>query len=339
MSNHLGNVLTVVSDRKIPVDVGNNGSVDYYVADILSANDYYAFGGQMPGRTYNGGNYRYGFNGKENDNEVKGVGNSQDFGERMLDSRLGRWLSIDPLFRKTPHESSYVFASNMPIGAIDKNGDSTYVIIYGAGYLNASLIEDEHDVGIGFKVSAQALKKKIESRSSFDPNRDEVILVYAPTTERFTQAVNTKYKTGKIASLTVFSHGSPNSVSLGGEKEGDKRPDGTVANIDDVSDQYYDYDKREINATTVKLIDKENFEIKAVCTFNGCNIGRGSKPVAQDVANELGLTVKAFNNSSEFPTKNADGKSPIYNGNMIKSVDRKTQKSNYTTFKPKGTNP
>jgi RHS repeat-associated protein len=58
--------------------------------------DYYAFGMQMPGRKLSGG-YRYGFNGKENDNEVKGEGNQQDYGMRMYDGRIGKFLSVDPL--------------------------------------------------------------------------------------------------------------------------------------------------------------------------------------------------------------------------------------------------
>jgi RHS repeat-associated protein len=41
--------------------------------------------------------YRYGFNGKENDNEAKGEGNQQDYGMRIYDPRLGRFLSMDPL--------------------------------------------------------------------------------------------------------------------------------------------------------------------------------------------------------------------------------------------------
>ena len=50
----------------------------------------------MPGRTFSSSSYRYGFNGKENDNEVKGNGNQQDYGMRIYDPRLGRFLSIDP---------------------------------------------------------------------------------------------------------------------------------------------------------------------------------------------------------------------------------------------------
>jgi len=76
---------------------------------------------QMPGRKSSGG-YRYGFNGKENDNEVKGEGNQIDFGARIYDQRLGRWLSLDPLFTKYPNWSAYNFTMDNPILFIDPDG-------------------------------------------------------------------------------------------------------------------------------------------------------------------------------------------------------------------------
>jgi RHS repeat-associated protein len=66
--------------------------------------------------------YRYGFNGKEQDNEVSGEGNSYDFGARIYDSRLGRWMSTDPLSGKYPFASPYSFVLNTPIQAIDPDG-------------------------------------------------------------------------------------------------------------------------------------------------------------------------------------------------------------------------
>ena len=53
----------------------------------------------MPGRSYNTGDYRYGFIGAENDNEVAGTGNTQNHMFRSYDTRLGRYKSLDPLFR------------------------------------------------------------------------------------------------------------------------------------------------------------------------------------------------------------------------------------------------
>lgn len=66
--------------------------------------------------------YRYGFQGQEKDDEIKGEGNSYDFGARMYDSRLGRWLTIDPLAGKYPNLSSYNFVANSPIIFVDPDG-------------------------------------------------------------------------------------------------------------------------------------------------------------------------------------------------------------------------
>ncbi len=85
--------------------------------------DYYPFGMVPPGRQYTAGlGYRYGFNGKENDNEVKGEGNQQDYGMRIYDPRLGRFLSVDPLSKSFPHYTPYQFAGNKPIAFIDLDG-------------------------------------------------------------------------------------------------------------------------------------------------------------------------------------------------------------------------
>jgi RHS repeat-associated protein len=77
----------------------------------------------MPGRKYSSGNYRYGFNGKEEDDEVKGDGNSLDFGARIYDSRLVRFLSVDPKIAKFPWKTPYQFAGNNPILYVDHNGE------------------------------------------------------------------------------------------------------------------------------------------------------------------------------------------------------------------------
>jgi len=121
LSNHLGNVLATIQDR---MTVNHSSGVDYYDPVVVSAQDYYAFGIMMPGRTYSapGGAYRYGFNGKENDNEVKGMGNQQDYGMRIYDPRLGRFLSVDPLTKGYPMLTPFQFASNRPIDGIDLDG-------------------------------------------------------------------------------------------------------------------------------------------------------------------------------------------------------------------------
>jgi RHS repeat-associated protein len=76
----------------------------------------------MSGRKFSLGDYRYGFNGKENDNEVKGEGNQQDYGMRIYDPRAGRFLSVDPLSKSYPWNSTYAFAENSPILNVDLDG-------------------------------------------------------------------------------------------------------------------------------------------------------------------------------------------------------------------------
>ena len=71
-----------------------------------------SFGMLMPGRSALPHDYRFGFNGKENDNELKGEGNSLEFKLRIYDPRLGRFLSIDKVFSSYPWNSTYAFAEN-----------------------------------------------------------------------------------------------------------------------------------------------------------------------------------------------------------------------------------
>jgi RHS repeat-associated protein len=84
--------------------------------------DYQVFGMQMPGRNGSSSEYEYGFNGMLKDDEVKGEGNSLDFGARIYDSRIGRWLSRDPLASKYPSMSPYNFTGNNPILFTDSDG-------------------------------------------------------------------------------------------------------------------------------------------------------------------------------------------------------------------------
>ena len=134
LNNHLGNVLVTVNDilNQGSTYTSSSGSstFDYATANVMSAQDYYPFGMQMPGRTYLAGgslNYRYGFNGKEQDPEVEGLGDAYNYGMRMYDPRAGRFYSVDPLTGKYPELTPYQFGSNTPIWAADLDGLEAYI--------------------------------------------------------------------------------------------------------------------------------------------------------------------------------------------------------------------
>ena len=97
----------------------------------------------MPDRKFSAGTgYRYGFNGKENDNEVKGEGNLQDYGNRISDPRLGRFLSVDLLTYSYPQLTPYQFASNRQIDGSDLDGNewTTETTVTNAGTPNKLLL-------------------------------------------------------------------------------------------------------------------------------------------------------------------------------------------------------
>lgn len=118
--------------------------------------DYYPFGMQMPGRSFNSGDYRRGFNGMEKDDEIKGEGNSYDFGARMYDPRLGRWLSLDAYFKDYPSTSNYAFVRNSTTKRIDPDGNTDF-------YFNGRYIgTDGEENGLIGLVKSKDVKKDIK---------------------------------------------------------------------------------------------------------------------------------------------------------------------------------
>jgi RHS repeat-associated protein len=80
----------------------------------------------------------FSFNGQEKDDQLKGEGNQLDFKFRSYDSRLGRFMSVDPLFRSYPWNSPYAFSMNRVIDGID---------LEGLEYLNANEARVEFKYG------------------------------------------------------------------------------------------------------------------------------------------------------------------------------------------------
>ena len=131
LTNHLGNVLSTVLDRKTPITAtggsGSSTTITHYEGDVVFATDYYPFGSPRSwstpdssgGRMNSGAGYRYGFNGQEKEPEL---GDSYAFEYRIHDSRLGRFLSVDPLKSDYPWNSTYAFAENRVIDGIDLEG-------------------------------------------------------------------------------------------------------------------------------------------------------------------------------------------------------------------------
>ncbi len=123
LNNHSGNVMATITDRKIPDPSGPG-----FLADLVSAQDYYPFGMEMPNRKIAGGEYRYGFGAKEKIDETQGNANYYDFEARMYDPRVGRTSSTDPNAAEFPALSPYSFLANNPVNVTDQFGkDAVYI--------------------------------------------------------------------------------------------------------------------------------------------------------------------------------------------------------------------
>jgi RHS repeat-associated protein len=114
LSNHLGNVLAVISDK-----VGMQ--TDSVWTSVASTSDYYPFGLGMKGRTWSdttGYKPRYGFNGQEKVDEIAPGHYTAEFWE--YNSKIGRRWNIDPI--TYPWQSTYSCFNNNPIFFIDPLG-------------------------------------------------------------------------------------------------------------------------------------------------------------------------------------------------------------------------
>jgi len=122
ITNHLGSVTTVISDRKIPIGTGT--VIAYYQSDIISSTDFAVFGAPLSARDFSSSKYNFGFQEQEKVNEISGKGNHYTAKYWEYDTRLGIRWNLDPVVK--PWQSGYSCLSNNPIWKVDPNGDDDY---------------------------------------------------------------------------------------------------------------------------------------------------------------------------------------------------------------------
>jgi RHS repeat-associated protein len=76
----------------------------------------------VPNRHASSSSYRYGFQGQEKDDEIKGEGNSLNYTFRMHDPRVGRFFAVDPLEQDYPWNSPYAFSENRVMDMVELEG-------------------------------------------------------------------------------------------------------------------------------------------------------------------------------------------------------------------------
>ena len=132
VSNYLGNVHEVITDRKIPIEnLDGTKTVSFYHAELIQYSDYYPFGQSVTSRSKGSDEYAFAYNGMLKDDEIQGVGNSYTTEFRQYDARLGRWTAVDPMAHEREWVSPYNFVQNNPIMRVDPTGALDDLVITG----------------------------------------------------------------------------------------------------------------------------------------------------------------------------------------------------------------
>ena len=277
-----------ISDKKLAVDSDGNGVVDYYNADVVTANDYYPFGSQMPGRKFSQPNssYRYGYNGKENDKDISEGG--QDYGMRIYDSRLGRFLSVDPLTRGFPMLTPYQFASNTPIAAIDVEGLEAEIVI--------DRMSKQVNVLIKLSVTDADLNVLKAAGMSTDNIQSKFKQVFAPgkdgNTANTSNALNISKKTKSELEGTLggqIASGGDGYFNLDMGSEGSYKVFFSLQ-IDKSFDASKDPSVVKLNAKVDPSKGEDGTELQNINTYfkPGTYTDQGIESKAQQIVHEIG---------------------------------------------------
>lgn len=165
----------------------------------------------VPNRHGSSDSYRYGFQGQEKDDELKGEGNSLNYEFRMHDPRVGRFLSLDPLSPQYPHNSPYAFAENRVIDGVELEGKEVSRILPPIG------------ISYTIKNASKAIRKVDEEYPKASANKKALYSI----------GYSLLYLTQDILSLTDVNDGLIIGTSFVGnpiDVYGDKQSNEQVSN-------------------------------------------------------------------------------------------------------------
>jgi len=152
----------------------------------------------MDKRTYTAPNtdYKYGFNGKEQDLET--FEGAIAFESRIFDSRIGRFFSLDPRTREYPWQTPYAYYKNSPISVLDIKGEGG---VYDAEVMEGKSLEEniaQSSSGSNNIVPSSGNNSNSSSQNS-DKQNDMSVNDTDPVKESFANA----YSTNVVGSLTT----------------------------------------------------------------------------------------------------------------------------------------
>lgn len=163
-----GNLSKILTEEGFVTVSGTTPTYHYYLKDhqgnnrvvlhqngttVEQVNHYYPFGGLFGEGTATS-NQAYKYNGKELD-RMHGL-DWYDYGARMSDAVLGRFMSIDPSAESYYNNSLYAYCGNNPITRIDPDGRDWYKYIDKNGEWKCEWRDDVHNQEDVERINSEA---------------------------------------------------------------------------------------------------------------------------------------------------------------------------------------
>jgi len=173
---------------------------------------------QVPRRFDSLEDYRYGFQGQEKDDEVKGEGNSLNYTFRMHDARVGRFLSLDPLSKTYPWNSPYAFSENRVIDGLELEG-LEYISIH--HFTNGSVGKTEF-----YKMNDKQIKRLggttagVHNSVPYGSGGKGIVHYYYNETGEINKTLWEQRQTGGLSDLEFHGlYSGPGSITFDGKSK------------------------------------------------------------------------------------------------------------------------
>ncbi len=176
---------------------GNNRVIVDQEGKVEEVNHYYPFGGLIANSSIAVQSYKY--NGKELD-EQNGL-DWYDYGARMYDAALGRFLAVDLLAEISYSINPYTYCLNNPFNRVDPSGMASRY------NWNKQRYEDEQGNEVSWESAQNEYGIEVNPSNDDPPSRKDVIPITGVMRKSDSSAVYIAYRPGLIMGEPAFLPG------------------------------------------------------------------------------------------------------------------------------------